>query len=91
MAVVRFALLLRDQRSLNLGHLGTLGLVEHRQQDHSPRRCEPVGNPDLLSLQMKPELTDLATEMTRVRLAECPGVVDQQVGVELSTAVVMIR
>jgi hypothetical protein len=49
-AVAGFTVLLSDDRSLDFGHLGPLGLVEHRQQDHPLVWGEPVGDPHLLAL-----------------------------------------
>jgi hypothetical protein len=45
-----FTVLLSGERSLDFGHLGSLGLVEHRQQDHPPAWGKPVRDPHLLAL-----------------------------------------
>jgi hypothetical protein len=62
-----FTILLSDERSPDFGHLGSLGLVEHRQQDHPPAWCEPVRDPRLLALQVKPKFADLASQVARTQ------------------------
>jgi hypothetical protein len=73
-----FTVLLSDERSPDFGHLGSLGLVEHHQQDHPSAWGEPVGDSHLLALKVEPKLADLAPQVARIQLAECLGVVGRR-------------